>query len=122
MNLQAQAIQTLRDQLFFCNGLDATVTRAGNVALVTKVVVVKRKTQDADLSSGATYVDTVDILFDGRDDYSPVVGDLVEIFDHVNESGEIASTSYIVKQIQKELWRWDDPYKIVRRVHVQRRS
>ena len=121
MNLQAQAIQTLRDQLFFCNGVAAKVTRAGNVALETKVVPVKRKTQDADLSSGATYVDTVDILFDGRDDYSPVVGDSVELFDHESD-GETASTVYVVKQIQKELWRWDDPYKIVRRVHVQRRS
>lgn len=108
------AVQSLRRRLFDFASEPAEITRGG-VPVVEpplKTVAVSQKYEDADRADGVVFVDAVDFLFSGADGYAPKAGDVITTPDGV----------FVVKPVDRELWRWDDPGKCILRVHAQRSS
>lgn len=106
------AVQSLRRRLFDFASDPAEITRRGEtVAETVKTVAVSQKYEDADRADGVVFVDAVDFLFSGTDGYIPQSGDVITTPDG----------AFVVKPVDRELWRWDDPGKCILRVHAQRR-
>lgn len=106
------AVESLRRRLFDFAAEPAEITRSGSVvADGIKTVAVSQKYEDADRADGVVFVDAVDFLFSGADGYAPKTGDVITTPDG----------AFVVKPVDRELWRWDDPGKNILRVHAQRR-
>lgn len=103
-------IEYLRSKLLANAGTTATVSR-GTETLLDSIPVVLARSEFEDIGeNGRRYtVYLTDVLISGSLNYRPVKGDRITI------NGAV----YIVRPMGKELYRFDDPYKTLVRVHTQ---
>lgn len=111
-NLQKGAFEHLRRELFRACAVEATIKRGAQTVATTSVVVTKTNYEDADVRDAKTFANSVDVLILGSVEYVPTVGDVVTV-----DAG-----SFVVRPFLNEIWKWDDPYNLVKRFHAQRRA
>lgn len=98
----------LRRQLLENASDSVTVERNGTEIGTFQAVVAKSEFEDADREGRRVNVYVVDFLIPGESNYRAQKGDVI-IYD---------SQQYVVRPLGKEVWRWDDPYKELMRVHA----
>ena len=108
-NLQERDFKDLRAALFGDCAVSVRITRE-ETSVQLQGVLAKMKYEDVDKSAGFVYENYVDVLFYGDSGYEPQIGDVLRF----------AGINYVVRPVSKEVWRWDDPYQCVLRVHAQR--
>ena len=103
-------IEYLRSKLLTNAGTTATVSRGAETLLDSIPVVLARSEFEDIGENGRRYtVYLTDVLISGALNYRPAKGDKITI------NGAV----YIVRPMGKELYRFDDPYKTLVRVHTQ---
>lgn len=103
-------IEYLRSKLLANAGTTATVSRGAETLLDSIHVVLARSEFEDVGENGRRYtVYLTDVLISGSLNYRPAKGDKITI------NGAV----YIVRPMGKELYRFDDPYKTLVRVHTQ---
>lgn len=113
-NAQENAYRYARQVLFDAAGVSISIKR-GDVALMsTRAILAQTKNEDADATSGQAFANFVDVLVFGSTGYQPQTGDVVEL----PTTGE----SFVVRPIASNLYRYDDPYRLVLRFYAQRRA
>jgi hypothetical protein len=113
MNYQRNAYTYNTDTLFRLASVELTVERNGELVLASRGILAKLKYEDADRTSGQAFTNSMDVLIRGSELYEPKTGDVIRV-----ASGD----TYIVRPFANEIWRYDDPYNLVVRIHAQRRS
>ena len=101
-------VSYLRRQLLENASDEITVERNGDLVGTFRAVVAKSEFEDADREGRRVNVYVVDCLIPGETEYSPQKGDVVRY----------NNQRYVVRPLGKEVWRWDDPYKEMMRVHA----
>ena len=113
MNYQQRAYEHNRDVLFRTSSVGVSIERGGALVLETRAILATLKYEDADRTSGQAFTNSMDVLIRGSELYEPKTGDVIRV-----ASGD----TYIVRPFANEIWRYDDPYNLVVRIHAQRRS
>ena len=113
-NAQENAYRYSRGVIFDACGVSIVIKRAGLSIVNARAVLAQTKYEDADPTTGQAFVNFVDVLLYGSVTYTPQTGDVVEI----PGTGE----SFVVRPILSTLWKWDDPYRLVKRFYAQRRE
>ncbi|MBQ9372154.1 MAG: hypothetical protein IJU03_08185 [Thermoguttaceae bacterium] len=108
-NYFKNGVAFLRDQLIKNASDPIVVSRNGQTLYTGESVVAKSEFEDVDREGRRVNVYIVDFLIPGASGYEPERGDLV-----VYNGG-----AYSVRPLGREIWRWDDPYKEMMRVHAQ---
>lgn len=101
-------VEFLSAQLLTNASEPITISRNGETLYEGDAVVAKSEFEDVDREGRRVNVYVVDFIIPGTD-YDPERGDLVAYNDG----------AYAVRPLGKEIWRWDDPYKKMMRVHAQ---
>lgn len=113
MNYQQRAYEHNRDVLFRTSSVELTVERNGELVLASRGILAKLKYEDADRTSGQAFMNSMDVLIRGSELYEPKTGDVIRV-----ASGD----AYVVRPFAHEIWKYDDPYNLVVRIHAQRRT
>lgn len=113
-NAQEAAYSYARKVLFDSCSVSIEIRRAGSVVLTTRAILAEVHYEDADPSDAQAFANFVDVLIYGSNVYTPTTGDVVT----VTRTGE----TFVARPVASNLWRYDDPYKLVLRFHAQRRA
>lgn len=113
-NVQESAYRYARQILFDAAGVSISIKRGDASLMQTRAILAQTKDEDADATSGQAFANFVDVLVFGSTGYRPQTGDVVEI----PSTGE----AFVVRPIASNLYRWDDPYRLVLRFYAQRRA
>jgi len=113
MNYQRNAYTYNTDTLFRLASVELTVERNGELVLASRGILAKLKYEDADGTAGQAFANSMDVLIKGSEPYEPKTGDVVRV------SG---GDAYVVRPFAHEIWKYDDPYNLVVRIHAQRRT
>lgn len=114
MNAQENAYSYARKVLFDSCSVSIEIRRAGAVVLSTRAILAEVHYEDADPTDAQSFANFVDVLIYGSNVYTPTTGDVVT----VNRTGE----TFVARPVASNLWRYDDPYRLVLRFHAQRRA
>lgn len=114
MNAQESAYRYARTVLFDACGASIDIRRSGASVLKTRAILAQTKYEDSDPTTGAAYSNFVDVLIYGSNQYTPTTGDVVVV--------EATGETFVVKPILSNVWKWDDPYRLVLRFYAQRRA
>lgn len=113
MNYQQRAYVHNRDVLFRTSSVGVSIERGGALVLETRAILATLKYEDADGTAGQAFANSMDVLIKGSEPYEPKTGDVVRV------SG---GDAYVVRPFAHEIWKYDDPYNLVVRIHAQRRT
>ena len=114
MNAQESAYRYARTVLFDACGVSIDIKRSGASVLETRAILAQTKYEDSDPTTGAAYSNFTDFLIYGSNQYTPTTGDVVTVVD----TGE----TFVVKPVYSNVWKWDDPYRLILRFYAQRRA
>ena len=109
MNRLQSAFQYLREKLTDNASDQIEIFRNGESIGTYTAVFARTRIQDIDGTQKRIFLFVFDFVIRGDEDYRPVKGDRILY----NEK------YYVVRPINKEMWRWDDPYETMIRVHTQ---
>jgi hypothetical protein len=104
-----KGVEFLSKQLLDNASDPITISRGGVTLYEGDAVVAKSEFEDVDREGRRVNVYVVDFIIPGDSGYEPDRGDLVTYNDG----------AYSVRPLGKEIWRWDDPYKEMMRIHAQ---
>ena len=116
-NMLQTAFGYLRDALKTNASSTISITRSSTEILATTAVVASSAFDDVDATGRRVNVYAVAFLIAGSDGYTPKAGDVISLYDD-----DSVDSTYVVKPIAQELWRNDDPYGTIIRVHTQKLS
>lgn len=114
-NMMQKGFAHLRDALQENASSKIAILRGNEIVLNANAVVASSAFDDVDATGRRVNVYAVDFLISGILGYVPKAGDIVNLY---NELDTVEST-YVVKPVAQELWRNDDPYGTIIRVHTQ---
>lgn len=109
MSFFSDGISWLRLKLLETASETISITRAGLAVDTFEAVVAKSESEDVDASGRRVNVYIVDFLISGLTEYRPQKGD------EITYNGAV----YVVRPLGKEIWRYDDPYEELIRIHTQ---
>lgn len=108
MSYFAKSVEWFRRRLMACASEPITIER-GDASYDFAAVVAKSESEDVDASGRRVNVYLVDFLISGAEEYRPQKGDVV-LYN---------GARYVVRPLGKEIWRYDDPYEALVRIHAQ---
>lgn len=109
MSYFSDGIAWLRRKLTNYASETITISRAGILIGEFGAVVAKSESEDVDATGRRVNVYIVDFLISGLTEYRPQKGD------EITYNGAL----YAVRPLGKEIWRFDDPYEELIRIHTQ---
>lgn len=108
-----KGVKYLEEKLLENAATTASITRGAETLFENIPVVLARSEFDDIGENGRRFtVYLTDVLVSGSLNYRPAKGDKITI----------DSAAYIVRPMGKELYRYDDPYKTLVRVHTQQET
>lgn len=108
----ANGVAFLKAKLLGHASVDITITRGGESLGTYPAVLARSEFDDVDPSGRRVTVQIVDFLVSGAAAYRPQKGDRIQC----------GSSVYVVRPYGREVWRYDDPYQELARIHAQLES
>lgn len=115
VNMMQKGFAHLRDALQSNASSKIAIKRGNETILTASAVVAASAFDDVDATGRRVNVYAVDFLIPGILGYVPKAGDIVSLYNDM----DAVDATYVVKPIAQELWRNDDPYGTIIRVHTQ---
>ena len=109
MNKMQSGFQYLREKLTESASDEIEIFRLGESIGKYTAVFARTRIEDIDGTQKRIFLFVFDFIIRGDEGYEPQRGDRILLNDKW----------YVVRAINKEMWRWDDPYHTMIRVHTQ---
>lgn len=112
MNFLQSGFAFLRDKLTDTASVKIEIFRHGESLGEFDAVLARTKVNDVEADQRDIYQFVFDFIVRGDAGYLPEKGDRI----YLN------SKKYVVRAINKEFWKFDDPYETMIRIHTQEES